>query len=312
MNSKQLAREFVLPYFNLRESLFDAAWDYIAENFDKVSATLSSGSGQAVEKADIPLSIGGEEQRGALKAIIIFADGFKEMPIEGSFADLVDSIKSACGKYHAEAGLAKEILKKVSSLENRIEKFMKPQAKGKAIVKEKEDDLEGYVIYLSKDKGIGTETFDASKSRVEKDYLENKEAYDIFVYTRSTYSKRRDAKSGKHKLMLVELDQRMYVLLVLFLKHKDSCLDVYALHKKAWDHVPKDYDGRPDYKKTMEYLKSTISGMKSKIDVDALEIKKFRNSEGYICTGNFKFCAIIDKSQSKKFSLSDFDIKDTD
>jgi len=174
------------------------------------------------------------------------------------------------------------------------------------------DEKPDYEIYLAKDRGIGAESLEASNSKVEKVYLEDKDAYDIFVYTRSAYSKRRDERSGKYKFMPVDLDQRMYILLVLFLKYKDSSLDVYALHKKAWDHVPKDYDGRPDYKKTMEYLKSTISEMKSKIGVDSLEIKKPRNSEGYICTGKFKFCVIIDKSQSSKYNLSDFDIRDED
>jgi hypothetical protein len=310
MNSKQLAKEFVLPYFNLRESLFNAAWDYVNANFEKVSEVLISDSSLTSEKTGIPLSFGGEEQRGAVKAIIIFADGFKEMPLEGDFSSLVDSIKSACGKYHAEEGLTKEILKKVSSLENRIEKFLKPQEKAKVL--QDKSDVADYEIYISKDRGIGAESLEASKNRVEKIYLKNKEDYDIFVYTRSVYSKKKDFRVKKPSLVFIELDQRMYVLLVLFLKYKDSSLDVFALHKRAWEHVPKDYDGRPDYKKTMDYLKSAISELKAKVNVDALEIKKPRNSAGYICTGNFRFCVIIDKSQSGKYSLSDFDIKDED
>lgn len=184
-------------------------------------------------------------------------------------------------------------------------------------VKEKESrkpeaEKAGYAVYLSKEKGIGTSTIEATKNKVDKEYLSGKENYDIFIYTRSVYSKKRDVRTGKRAVSLVELDQRMYVLLVLFLKYKDSSLNVFALFKKAWEHVPKNYDGRPDYKRTMEYLKSTISELKSKIGVDALEIKKPRNSEGYICSGSFKFCVIIDKSQSDKYILSDFDIKDAD
>ena len=311
MDTKQLAKEFVLPYFSLRESFFNAAWDYVNSNFEKISSAVSSSDNAALAKVGGPLAFGGSEERGALKAILIFADGFKELPLEGDFSSLVGSIKSACSKYHAEEGLTKEILKKVSSLENRIEKFMKPQVKGKAVVHD-EIEKEGYEIYLPSKRGIGTESLVATRGRVEKLYLANKEDYDIFVYTRSVYAKKRVERTRKYGLAFVELDQRMYILLVLFLKYKDSSLDIFALHKRAWDHVPKDYEGRLDYTITMEHLKSAISELKAKVNVDALEIKKPRNSEGYICIGNFKFCVIIDKSQSGKYSLSDFDIKDKD
>ncbi len=308
MEVKEIVKEFIISYFNVRGDFFDTAWDFVNANFGKISSLASSSQG--IKNIGGPLAFGGDEEQGAVKAILIFADGFREMPLKSDMSDFVDSVRTACGKYHAEARLTEEILKKVTSLENRIAKFMGPQEKGKVI--QEKGEVTDYEIYLSKDRGIGAESLEANKNRVEKIYLQNKEDNDIFVYTRSVYSKKKDFKMKKPNLVFIELDQRMYVLLVLFLKYKDSSLNVFALHKKAWEHVPKDYDGRPDYKRTMEYLKSTISELKSKIGVDALEIKKPRNSDGYICSGNFKFCVIIDKSQSDKYILSDFDIKDTD
>lgn len=305
---KEIAREFVTSYFNIRNDFFDTAWDFVNVNFDRISSVATSAEG--MKTIGGPLSFGGREEQRSVKAILIFADGFREMPLKGDFSDLVDSVKGACTKYKAEAKLTEEILKKVTSLENRITKFMKPQGKAKTVAKD--TGKVDYDVYLSNEEGIGTESLEAEKSKVDKVYLVGRENYDIFVYTRSVYAKKKNEKTRNCKLVFVELDQRMYVLLILFLRYKDSSLNVFALHKKAWDHVPKDYAGRPDYKKTMEYLKSTISELKSKIGVYALEIKKPRNSEGYTCSGNFKFCVIIDKSQSDKYILSDFDIKDAD
>ncbi len=137
MEAKDIAREFIIPYFNVRGDFFDTAWDFVNANFDKISSVASSSQG--IKSIGGPLSFGGHEEHGAVKAIIIFADGFKEMPLEGNFTDLVDSIKSACSKYHAEEGLTKEILNKVNSLENRIEKFLKPGMPIKSIARLKED-----------------------------------------------------------------------------------------------------------------------------------------------------------------------------
>ena len=308
MDVKTFAKDFIISYFKIREDFFDTAWDFVQDNFEKLSSMTSlSRDMKALEGT---MAFGGNEEKGAVKAILIFADGFKEVDFQGDFSSLIDSVRLACSKYHAGEGLTREVLKKVSSLENRIAKFMKPQEKVKVV--QGKSEAADYEIYLSKYRGIGAESLEASKNRVEKNYLQNKEDYDIFVYTRSVYSKKKDFRTKKPNLVFIELDQRMYVLLVLFLKYKDSSLNVFALHKKAWEHVPKDYGGRLDYKRTMEYLKSAISGLKSKIDVDALEIKKPRNSDGYICSGNFKFCVIIDKSQSDKYILSDFDSQDMD
>ena len=93
---------------------------------------------------------------------------------------------------------------------------MKPQEKVK-VVQDKSEAAD-YEIYLSKYRGIGAESLEASKNRVEKNYLQNKEDYDIFVYTRSVYSKKKDFRTKKPNFVFIELDQRMYVLLVLFLK----------------------------------------------------------------------------------------------
>lgn len=299
MNSKQLAKEFVLPYFNLRESLFNAAWDYVNANFEKVSDVLISDSGLTPEKTGIPLSFGGEEQRGAVKAIIIFADGFKEMPLDGDFSSLVDSIKSACSKYHAEEGLTKEILKKVNSLENRIEKFLKPQAKNRAGIESKKADLEGYLIYLPTSSGIGSDIADISEKKIRDEYLQKKNNFEIFIYTRNIF-----VKSGK-ELKSIQMDERIYRLLVIFLRQKDMLIPPIPLYRKAWAEAPLKITDITDEDDVSPYLKASISELRALLKyVSDFEVTKAR-FQGYICKGKFKFCVIILKSDDKKYTLSE-------
>lgn len=309
MDKKQLAKEFVLPYFNLRESLFNAAWDYIDANFDKVSAAMSSGSGQAVEKTGIPLSLGGEEQRGAVKAIIIFADGFKEMPLEGDFSSLVDSIKSACGKYHAEEGLAKEILKKVNSLENRIEKFLKPDVIKKVRVGKEAEGVE-YAIFLSAPGGIGTIRDKDTKTEIQfqEKYAKRKEKYDIFIYDQTIYKKVLD--KGKAKMVLLNPGNSTRGLLILFLKYKDAALPYVELYHKAfsWKAVSGEtnvyHDGTAKLPEdVMNTLKNAVNELKREFDyIKGFSIPRAKNST-YKCEGDFEFCLILKKATNEQYTM---------
>lgn len=300
MDIKQLAKEFVLPYFNLRESFFSAAWDYVNSNFDKVSSAVSSSDNTALAKVSGPLAFGGTEERGALKAILIFSDGFKELPLEGNFSDLVGSIKSACNKYHAEEGLTREILKKVNSIENRIAKFMKPPEKGKAVVKGKKDEgVKGYVIYLPTSTGIGAEIFDISEKKIREEYLSKKNNYPIFIYTRNVFVRLdRELKS-------MQIDERIYRLLVIFLRQKDMLIPPIPLYRKAWAEAPLKITDITDENDVSPYLKASISELRALLkDVPDFEITKAR-FQGYICKGKFQFCVIILKSDEKKYILSE-------
>ncbi len=294
---REIAKEFVISYFNVPEEFFSTAWDFVSSNFDKLSSFASSpGGDKAIEGM---MSFGGTEERGAVKAILIFADGFKELPLEGDFSNLVDSIKSACSKYHAEEGLTKEILKKVNSLENRIEKFMKPQAKGKTIAKEKEQELEGYAIYLPTSTGIGTDIADISERKIREEYLQKKNNYEIFIYTRNIF-----VKSGR-ELKSMQMDERIYRLLVIFLRHKDMLMPPIPLYRKAWSGSFAELPSITDERDISDPLKSSISELRALLkDVSDFEITKAR-FQGYICRGRFKFCVIILKSEEKKYILSE-------
>lgn len=298
MDGREITKEFIGSYFDVPEEFFDAAWNFVNENFDRISSM--AGSSRGINALEGTMAFGGEEEKGAVKAILIFADGFKELPLEGNFSSLVDSIKSACSKYHAEEGLTKEILKKVSSLENRIAKFMKPQEKGKAVVKDKEDeDVKGYVIYLPTSIGIGTEISDISEKKIREEYLSKKNNYPIFIYTRNVF-----IKSGR-ELKSMQMDERIYRLLVVFLRQKDMLIPPIPLYRKAWAEAPLKITDITDENDVSPYLKASISELRALLkDVSDFEITKAR-FQGYICKGKFRFCVIILKSEEKKYTLSE-------
>ncbi len=221
------------------------------------------------------------------------------MPLKSDMSDFVDSVRTACGKYHAEARLTEEILKKVTSLENRIAKFMGPEVKGKLIAKEKEQELEGYVIYLPTSSGIGTDISGISEKKIREEYLQKKNDYDVFVYTRNVF-----VKSGR-EMKSLQMDERIYRMLVIFLRQKDMLVPTIPLYRKAWVEAPLKITAIRDDSDVAPYLKSSISELRSILtNVPNFEITKAR-FQGYICKGKFKFCAIILKSEEKKYILSE-------
>lgn len=296
MDVKTFAKDFIISYFKIRGDFFDTAWDFVQDNFEKLSSMTSlSRDMKALEGT---MAFGGNEEKGAVKAILIFADGFKEVDFQGDFSSLVDSVRLACSKYHAGEGLTKEILKKVSSLENRIAKFMKPAEKKKVSV-QAEEDTKSYVIYIPTSTGIGTEISDITEKKIREDYLQKKNNYPIFIYTRNVF-----VKSGK-ELKSTQMDERIYRLLVIFLRQKDLLIPPIPLYRKAWSGSFSEQPSIRDERDVSPYLKASISELRALLkDVPNFEITKAR-FQGYICKGRFRFCVIILKSEEKNFILSE-------
>lgn len=307
MEAKDIAREFIIPYFNVRGDFFDTAWDFVNANFDKISSVASSSRG--IKSIGGPLSFGGHEEHGAVKAIIIFADGFKEMPLEGDFSSLVDSIKSACGKYHAEEGLTKEILKKVNSLENRIEKFLKPGVVKKVDAGKEAGESE-YAVFISAKGGIGAMRDKDSKTEVQfqEKYVKRKENYGIFIYEQTVYKKVMD--NGKTKMILLNPSNSSRGLLILFLKYKDAALPYVELYHKAFSwravsgqtNVYHDRDARlPE--EVMNTLKNAVNELKREFDnIKGFSIPRAKNST-YKCEGDFEFCLILKKATNEQYTM---------
>ena len=83
MDVKTFAKDFIISYFKIRGDFFDTAWDFVQDNFEKLSSMTSlSRDMKAIEGT---MAFGGNEEKGAVKAILIFADGFKEVDFQGDF-----------------------------------------------------------------------------------------------------------------------------------------------------------------------------------------------------------------------------------
>lgn len=143
MDIKQLAQEFVISYFGVREDFFNTAWDFINTNYSKIHDSVVSAKGK-LDQADIPLAFVGKTEGQAVKAILIFTTGFKEVNLTGDIAESVlASVQSACKQYRAEARLKEEILQAVKSGKEEIINFFKEEQRIKELKpKEKEKKLE--------------------------------------------------------------------------------------------------------------------------------------------------------------------------
>lgn len=230
LDTREIAKDFVTSYYKVNQGFFDAAWDVINANLPAISS--SAGSAEKLKSFGGALAFGGEEEHGAVKAIIIFADGFKEMPLEGDFSSLVDSIKSACGKYHAEEGLTKEILKKVNSLENRIEKFLKPGMPIKSIARLKED--KEYELLSSGKKVVLLVSLKAEEIRGKRGLGTKNEIF-IDDERKDVFVRRKSAE---------EFKDLMYALLFHFVINSGVGGDTERLYIAVWGDAVAAEDNR--------------------------------------------------------------------
>ncbi len=217
MEIKDIAREFITSYFNIKGDFFDTAWDFVNANFDKISSLASSSQG--IKSIGGPLAFGGHEEQGAVKAILIFADGFREIPLKSDLSDFVASVRTACGKYHAEARLTEEILKKVSSLENRIAKFMKPELPTVAVAKGKEEKAD-YELLLSgkKKKFLLGEKAENIRDNKSSGIFIDDERKEVFF----------------NKKMIDEFQGQMYSMLKHFVMNEGIGGDKERIYEEVW------------------------------------------------------------------------------
>jgi hypothetical protein len=217
MEAREIAREFIIHYFNVRGDFFDTAWDFVNANFGKISSLASSSQG--IKSIGGPLAFGGDEEQGAVKAILIFADGFREMPLKSDMSDFVDSVRTACGKYHAEARLTEEILKKVTSLENRIAKFMKPELPTGAVAKGKEEKADYELLSSGKKKKfLLAEKAENIRDNKSSGIFIDDERKEIFF----------------NKKMIDEFQGQMYSMLKHFVMNEGVGGDKERIYEEVW------------------------------------------------------------------------------
>lgn len=103
LDIKQIAREFVVGHYGVRESFFQAAWDISSSDRD---AAISVPRRSIIERP----SIIGEERHDAVLAVMIFVDASKNLGSVPKTDDLVAAIQAAASKYDANERLLREIL----------------------------------------------------------------------------------------------------------------------------------------------------------------------------------------------------------
>lgn len=154
-----------------------------------------------------------------------------------------------------------------------------------------------YEVYTSDSSGIGTVKKESSEKEIKQKYLKMKPESDIFVYHRSVYLKRQNKP--------IEMDRRIYNLLILFLKYKDKPLSTIPIYRRAWFDIEDKYLGDDEEIIVRSWLKPAISELRTLLyKVSALEIKKPR-WQPYVCRGSFTFCVIIGKDEAKRRTLQE-------
>lgn len=261
MEMRDIAKDFVISHFNVPEEFFDTAWNFINENFEKISSLASSSAG--INALEGTMAFGGSEERGAVKAILIFADGFREMPLKSDLSDFVDSIRGACSKYHAEVRLTEEILKKVSSLENRIAKFMKPELPIRAVVSGKEEKAEYRVWYKdSEPKGKPLD------SKEKEDIVTNPKKYELLIIREETrtqvFIRGEESKRPPGKLA--------YRILVYVLKHKGAGGTAWNIAQHVWESTCTA--SFKDVRESMKAIEMQQRIEKAKIEDSMTEIER--------------------------------------
>lgn len=232
MTLRDIAQSFVTSYFDLPEEFFDTAWDFVNDNFEKISSMASSSKG--IKAIEGTMAFGGTEERGAVKAILIFADGFRELPLKSDLSDFVDSIRNACSKYHAEATLTEEILKKVTSLENRIVKFLEPAERIKTVVQSQQVEEYELISLCRKSKFLTFEKAedvrDKKGSGSKNEIFIDDERKDVFV----------------NKKYAEEFKDLMYAMLMHFVMHAGVGGNNENLYKGVWGDAIAAEDNRDD------------------------------------------------------------------
>lgn len=168
---------------------------------------------------------------------------------------------------------------------------------------------EKYQIFISHKNGVGVKNLPISKKKTEE-YLDNKSSFEIFIYNRTVYKKVSVKEKGKTKrsLVMTNLDDNVFQLLLSFLIYKDRSLYALPLYHKAWEGSPLHKTTTTLAIEIMDDLKQGISQLrKSFKDVEGFEIPRGAGNRDrrrgctYSLKGNLKFCLILEESELSKY-----------
>lgn len=272
MDIRQIAKEFVISFFGIKEDFFNTAWDFINQNYDKMSSRTISR--KDLRQLSRPLGIVGEEQQGALLAVLIFVDAVKQVRITGRTQDLIAAIQGASKKYEAQERMTEEIL-------NRIKKF-EPEE----MVKEPEEEKAEYRVWY-KDSEPKGEPLD---SKGKEDIVTNPKKYELLIIREETrtqvFIKGEESKRPPGKLA--------YRILVYVLKNKGAGGTAWDIAQHVWESK---------YNRPFKDVRETIKSIEMQERIDKARIEQSTEDIERISTLVRRRITDLNKYFLKKLSI---------
>ena len=304
MELRNIAKNFVTSYFHINDEFFDTAWDFINANYDKIHEDIALGKSK-IEKSIIPLSFVGETGNQAVKAVFIFATGFKEVNLTGDIAkNVLISVQDACKQYVAETRLTRRILEVIKSNQEKITNFFEEKQEVLTVKKKPEYEIWG----PNKDYAGCTKLESLDREDLEKKFEELKRKYKLLVDDRynALYVDRKkideikihrvDKKTEKVKYEQVVIKFAKYELLLWFLKNRDVLSNSEKLYRVGWSYVWENIEIMDLPDKYIESVKNEISILNAIFKAVGLEKHLKIESErrlGYRCIVHCDYCLIL-------------------
>lgn len=312
---KELAKDFVTSYFGVRETFFETAWKVVNKNYDKLATEAMHGA--ELSTLGSPLGIAGPERSEAVKAIVVFVGAERELQSGATGPELSAAVERLCKRYELNERVSDQILHRMEDLVKEMERLLqaaaetrKPGPSGTSAGAGAAGQTD-YLVFLSHPSGVGVVRRDATEHDLQEKWLSEKLKRDIFVYSRTVYARFTQDDDGECAPELIEPDENVFKLLVIFLRQKDTPLPAYELYQRVWadsaHHDPRLSE--PDAT-LMQRLKGAVSQLREVFEgVKGFRIPpargRQRQSAGsyYLLEGDFTFCLIYPKHEDRKYLI---------
>lgn len=313
---KRIAKDFITSYFKVSEDFFEIAWDFIDKHYEEISSLGKPA--EKLRQLGAPLAFGGfgeEEQQGVI-VFFIFVGAHKQISITEKAQDLMPIIQGACQHFQIHEKLQEQIVQRMSSIDEKMEKILEERQKGLVEgVKPEEKEKSEYRVWY-KDSEPEGETIGKQKY---DELIKNKSNYKIFIIDHGEYEmgsvgeiylddqlilKEEHYKDEKHKEKKEKdyLTPYEYKLLVYTLKNGFRAGTIIDLVEKCWGKkalvdgptglrkkIKKDKD--TFMRETSTYRKTIANLSNLLYDKIGVKLRSYRTGS-YNLTERPKFCLL--------------------
>lgn len=164
-----------------------------------------------------------------------------------------------------------------------------------------------FTLYLSRENGFGSKRVLVDEEKLHSKYLSDKTIFDIVIYKENVEIKSRQPYKNSDEFGFLPIEMHAYItkLLILFLKFKNDPITALNLYHCAWKESPQYNSGFSDHADVIEEVKSGVSILRKKMEPLANFIipAASRNSNTYVCKGDFKFCLVHSADRDPLYTL---------